>query len=353
MRVFFAPSRGPLGRGNPRGTRSVVILLLETLPPIFHIVLLSALTYYSFYLNPGRATWHLITFFVVAQLLANWWCFYANRSIVLASPKNFPGYVHRYPSLANSKDPGLPTEEERQKLDEYRTLWRECDSCDMHVPLRTHHCGHCRRCIYVLDHHCYFLGACVGRTNMRYFLIFCLYACVGSALGVYNLIDVMLFYRYTRADLPFYVLPFTFAMWLAGRAAAFEVLYVGLINFGMGASGACAYLFFAGLYSVATDKTPHERSVVKKVSASEEKRRLIRQIDEDEATEKEKQAAASLTRRFRDVFGECGWLHLLVPVVPFEMPKVDMGYRRIITYNNDYIMNGTIHTSEENLDYTP
>ena len=45
--------------------------------------------------------------------------------------------------------------------------WRECETCDMHVPLRTHHCGHCGRCIYALDHHCYFLGHCVGRFNLR------------------------------------------------------------------------------------------------------------------------------------------------------------------------------------------
>ena len=49
-----------------------------------------------------------------------------------------------------------------------KASWKECESCDMHVPIISHHCSHCRKCIYALDHHCYFLGHCVGRANLRY-----------------------------------------------------------------------------------------------------------------------------------------------------------------------------------------
>ncbi len=52
------------------------------------------------------------------------------------------------------------------------------------------------------------------------------------------------------------------------------------------------------------------------------------------------------------VFGECGWLHFLVPLVPFEGPKPELGYRRIITYNHDYIVDGTIYSSEQDLDFS-
>ena len=53
----------------------------------------------------------------------------------------------------------------------------------MHVPLLSVHCSHCRKCIYALDHHCYFLGHCIGRGNQRFFIVFCLYAAIGSAIG--------------------------------------------------------------------------------------------------------------------------------------------------------------------------
>ena len=56
----------------------------------------------------------------------------------------------------------------------------------MHVPLLSVHCSHCRKCIYALDHHCYFLGHCIGRGNQRFFIVFCLYAAMGSAIGRRN-----------------------------------------------------------------------------------------------------------------------------------------------------------------------
>ena len=54
-----------------------------------------------------------------------------------------------------------------------RSTWKECEACDMHVPLLSVHCSHCRKCIYALDHHCYFLGHCIGRGNQRFFIVFC------------------------------------------------------------------------------------------------------------------------------------------------------------------------------------
>ena len=120
--------------------RSLPNLLLETIPPVFHILLVSLLAYYAVHLNPGSALWLLATFFVVAQILLNWGFFLANKSIVIASPKNFPGYMHRFPSLTSSRD----FQEVHEEVEKVNNEWKECESCDMHVPLRTHHCGHCR-----------------------------------------------------------------------------------------------------------------------------------------------------------------------------------------------------------------
>ena len=48
------------------------------------------------------------------------------------------------------------------------------------------------------------------------------------------------------------------------------------------------------------------------------------------------------SERFRLVFGEFGLLHFFSPILPFQNPKVDEGYRRIITYNSDYVANGML-----------
>ena len=90
-------------RPRIRRARSVTTYLLETIPPLFHLFLLTSLTFYSFYFNPSNALWHLSTLFIVGQIVANWVQFLLNRAIILASPKNFPGYVHRFPSLTSSR----------------------------------------------------------------------------------------------------------------------------------------------------------------------------------------------------------------------------------------------------------
>ena len=55
--------------------------------------------------------------------------------------------------------------------------------------------------------------------------------------------------------------------------------------------------------------------------------------------------------RFRLVFGPCGFMHFVTAFNPLSRraPVVEMGYRRIVTHNNDYILNGMVHTSEERL----
>ena len=52
-----------------------------------------------------------------------------------------------------------------------------------------------RRCIYILDHHCFFLGHCVGRKNQKFFLVFCLYASIGCLIGVYHVFYTLNNYR--------------------------------------------------------------------------------------------------------------------------------------------------------------
>ena len=43
-------------------------------------------------------------------------------------------------------------------------------------PDRTHHCNTCNRCVLLMDHHCPWIGNCVGFYNHKFFIMFCLYA---------------------------------------------------------------------------------------------------------------------------------------------------------------------------------
>lgn len=49
---------------------------------------------------------------------------------------------------------------------------RLCRVCKVFQPLRTKHCISCRRCVRRHDHHCPYLGQCVGERNHRWFFFF-------------------------------------------------------------------------------------------------------------------------------------------------------------------------------------
>jgi hypothetical protein len=47
-----------------------------------------------------------------------------------------------------------------------------CDICGIHQPSGTAHCSYCNCCIDNLDHHCPWMGKCIGKKNMIWFQSF-------------------------------------------------------------------------------------------------------------------------------------------------------------------------------------
>ena len=59
-----------------------------------------------------------------------------------------------------------------QDLIYYHCNWHYCHQCEVNVPPRSKHCFLCKRCILKHEHHCSFIGRCIGFRNVRYYVCF-------------------------------------------------------------------------------------------------------------------------------------------------------------------------------------
>ena len=71
-----------------------------------------------------------------------------------------------------------------------------CETCNIYRPPRTSHCHICDYCIEKFDHHCPWLGVCIGKKNYFIFMLYCAFTgthlisgLIGCIIGIVKIME--------------------------------------------------------------------------------------------------------------------------------------------------------------------
>eukprot|EP01130_Rhizamoeba_saxonica_P004320 TRINITY_DN1765_c0_g1_i2.p1 TRINITY_DN1765_c0_g1~~TRINITY_DN1765_c0_g1_i2.p1 ORF type:complete len:243 (-),score=15.77 TRINITY_DN1765_c0_g1_i2:18-746(-) len=119
-----------------------------------------------------------IVIYIVSGVVFSW-----SLSFFILASYTDPGIL---PRLNNQWKP-INTHFKGKKVD---LKW--CGTCKIHRPPRAVHCSQCNNCVINFDHHCPWLGNCVGGRNYRFFLCFLFSTSLALILGsTFCIIDMV------------------------------------------------------------------------------------------------------------------------------------------------------------------
>jgi len=100
-----------------------------------------------------------------------------------------------------------------------------CDTCRIWRPLRAKHCRYCDACVKKLDHHCPWIGTCVGERNYKHFFGFLstltVYTGVLFACTIMHLVEEALYQVTMKGQ--------SKTEWLIGMSMAIQSYPVSLV----------------------------------------------------------------------------------------------------------------------------
>ncbi|XP_071802591.1 probable palmitoyltransferase ZDHHC24 [Asterias amurensis] len=137
--------------------------------------------------------------------------------------------------------------------------WSYCPICMKNSPPRSFHCYQCNACILKRDHHCLFIGNCVGHANQRYYLMSVMYISFGALYANYLNMDLALESVATNLNFKTLIASFTPIFgWLLGLTESTSFFIAFQSGTCVLASIAFTILFIFHLRITLRGQTTHE-----------------------------------------------------------------------------------------------